>query len=291
VEDVNAKPLAGVPVSFRLGAADCTLALAAPVTTDANGVAATAVTAGDRPGACEVTAVAGSAQATTKIAVYGAGTTHVWFGGTVKLERSYDASTNWLGVTAAREIVPTSSDTAFVPMWQVNMGPLLVANAALGGLVLEQKASVDLGGFTLTTTGRVSAADGRVVNGLLIAGGNAQVSGEFERLDVGSAGCLADKAALDVVLVKELRVVCTAEVVKQAAVTGNIEIGARAILTVTGVLNAKAPTTLRLLDAAQLIVNGTAEVGSCTPTLGVFIGGIGRINGVPAVDFLTLCKP
>ncbi len=202
VEDLNAKPLAGVLVSFRLGAAGCTIEQTSPQLTDASGGVATAVLAGDRAGACEVTAVAGDAQATSKIAVYGAGVTHVWFGGTDKVDHDFQVDGNWLTVSDGKPIVPTARDTAFVPNWQTNLGPQLLADAALGGLVLEQQAAVDLGGFTLTTGRHVSAAGGRVVNGLVLAGGAAQVSGEFDRLDVGRIDfCQTDKATLETVVV------------------------------------------------------------------------------------------
>ncbi len=73
--------------------------------------------------------------------------------------------------------------------------------------------------------------------------------------------------------------------------TGSIEIAARTVFTVGGALTAKAPTTLRMLDGASLIVDGTASLGSCTQTLGAIIAGKGTINGLPALDFLILCKP
>ena len=121
--------------------------------------------------------------------------------------------------------------------------------------------------------------------------GDARVSGEFERLDVGRVECQGDKATLETVIVKELRVLCIADVVKQADVGGSIDVAARAVLTVTGALVAKAPATLRLFDGASLIVDGTASLGSCTQILGAIIAGKGTINGLPALEFLGACKP
>jgi hypothetical protein len=63
------------------------------------------------------------------------------------------------------------------------------------------------------------------------------------------------------------------------------------VLTVTGALVAKSPATLRLFDAASLIVDGTASLGSCSQTVGAIIAGKGTINGLPALEFLNVCKP
>jgi hypothetical protein len=304
VTDVNAKPLGGVSVSFRLGSlSQCTIAQRTPLVTGADGVASTAVTAGVQPGPCEVTALAGSVQATSKIAVYSDIATHVWFGGTAGADRSFDVAGNWLSVLDRKPIVPTAADVAFVPGWDTNLGPQLLASAALRALVLSPSAVVDLNKFTLTTAGSISAAQASVSNGLVIAGGNgSRVSGRFDLLDVGRLDvCGSEAVTLDTVVVTTLRVLCKTDVGTQIEILSSADVGstdlrAKPSLTITGAFTAKSPAVMRLFDNAAFVVNGTATIGSCTQTIGITpsinvrLGGNGTINGLLA-PFPGFCLP
>jgi hypothetical protein len=258
VRDSNATPLAGAAVSFRLGKGSrCSIAPGAAVA-DANGVASRAVTGGDQPGPCEVTAYTSQSQATAKIGVYPAGATHVWFGGTVDVERGFDVPGNWLGVRDAKEAMPGSPDVAYVPVWEGSPAPQLRADASLGGLMVDPSVVVDLNLHALTVTGSVSAALASVVNGSVTVGGvGSRVAGQFDRLSVGRVDfCQSDAATLDSLTAKELRVVCT--------------------MTAAGVV---APDTLAAGGQAQIVIPaaGALNVGGGASIGGAVLSVAGRL--------------
>jgi len=74
--------------------------------------------------------------------------------------------------------VPTGSLRVYVPFTQNQ--PVMGSDYAVGGLIVDSSATLDLGGFTLTVNGDV-AADGFVVNGLVdIAGVGQQLYGYLD---------------------------------------------------------------------------------------------------------------
>ncbi|HET7189569.1 MAG TPA: Ig-like domain-containing protein [Gemmatimonadaceae bacterium] len=312
VHDANDAPMAGIQVSFQLNEfPTCSIATGV-ATTDANGVVARAVSAGDAIGACEVTAIAGDTRATSKIAVYPTTATHVWFGGTIEVDHSYDVPSNWLDVRDGKESLPMPSDAAYVPYWQTNLGPQLQQDAQLAALMVQQYAAVDLNGYTLTTTGSISAATASVTNGRVVAGGGTgtRVTGQFDRLDVGRIDyCGGDAATLDTLSTKELRVICRATVgtyattdTLDASGNGELSISANATLvtnggasltggkvTTAGTLYVGSdavitPSSLDVVSGGQLHVAGRATLGRVQANVSFAAGSILQIDGDATFD-------
>lgn len=312
VHDVNEAPMGGVTVSFRLNEFPTCSIAAGTATTDAKGVVMRAVTAGDAIGACEVTATAGDARATAKIAVYPSTATHVWFGGTIEVDHNYDVATNWLDVRDGKESQPMPSDVAYVPYWETNLGPQLQGDAQLAALGVQRYATVDLNGYTLTTTGSIAAATASVANGRVVAGGGSgtRVAGQFDRLDVGRIDyCGSDAAALDTLSTKELRVICRATVgtyattdTLDASGSGELSISANATLvtnrgaaitggkvTTAGTLYVGSdavitPSSLDVTSGGQLHVAGRATLGRVGTNVSFATGSILQIDGDATFD-------
>ena len=278
VRDPSQKPLAGVPVAFELGAlSTCSLA-SGPTVTDANGVVMRGVTAGDMPGACEVTASHGDSRATAKIGIHDAGMTHVWFGGAAEGDHAYDVAGNWLSVSDRKASIPAASDVPLVPHWETNLGPQLHADVRLAGLRVQRYASVDLNGFTLESSGHLAASFASVINGRVTAGGNGvRVSGQFDRLQVGRTDyCSNDAATLDTVSTKELLVVCKADVATNVS-TDTLYAGGAAELSIAPQATLASGRGASI-TGGKLIVGGTLHV-SGSATIGSANAGVDFVKG------------
>jgi hypothetical protein len=215
-------------------------------------------------------------------------------------------------VRDGKESQPTLSDAAFVPHWQTNLGPQLQQDAQLAGLAVQQYATVDLNGYTLTTTGSVSAATANVTNGRVIAGGGSgtRVAGQFDRLDVGRVDyCGNDAATLDTLSTKELRVICRATVGTYATTDtldlsggGELSITSNATLvsnrgasltggkvTMGGTLYVAAdavitPSSLDVVSGGQLHVAGRATLGRVDANVSFATGSVLQIDGDATFD-------
>jgi hypothetical protein len=272
VRDPLQQPLAGVPVTFQLGElSQCTLAIS-PTVTDANGVIMRAVSAGNAPGACEITASYGDSRATAKVGVHDTGATHVWFGGTIASDRDFGVPSNWLTVSDRKQAVPMAADVPLIPSWESNPGPQLHADAVLSGLRMQPFAAIDLNGFTLNATGDVSAANASAMNGRMIAGGNGiRVSGQFDRLEVGRVDfCNNDAATLDVLSAKVLLIVC------KVAVAANV---------VADTLDASGVSDLSIMASATLATGrGASVTGDRLNVSGTLSAGTGAMIAPTSVS-------
>jgi hypothetical protein len=149
---------------------------------------------------------------------------------------------------------------------------------------------MDLNGFTLRSSGHLTASFASVINGRVIAGGNGvRVSGQFDRLHVGRFDyCNSDAATLDTVSTKELLIVCKADVAANvstdslnAAGASELSIAPQATLA-SG--RGVSITGARLIVGGLLDVTGGATIGSVNTSVDFAKGSTLRVGGDAIFD-------
>lgn len=112
-----------------------------------------------------------------------------WIGGDPNGGTAWANAANW-----RPNGVPSANDVVYIP--STVSQPSLGASQAVGGLLVDSGASVDLSGFTLTVWGDL-AVDGTVVNGLVDLNGRGQLHGFFDDLSVSATRSLTGPVYLD----------------------------------------------------------------------------------------------
>ncbi len=263
--DANGNPVADADFVWRSSAESV-------ATVDPDGLVTTV-----GQGVTRIEAEAAGVVASTDLTVLTTGGySRVWVGGAAAGPRDWLEQANWLP-----RLVPTLVDTVLVPATAVDQ-PRLSADWSVAGLVLEDGATLDLGGFTLTITedldgGSTIAGPGAVrligsgtsvrgslpdlfVNGAVQLSGPLTVNGDLQVSDAG-AGL--------VVGATEVRVTGDLRVQEGATLTMS---DAGGLLEVDGQAVFDGASTLGLLTAGELRVGGnftawTSEPENFAPTL------------------------
>jgi hypothetical protein len=131
-----------------------------------------------RAGAVQITATSGTRTGVLPFQVLGM--KRIWTGA---VSTDWHTGGNWIPVG----VVPVVADTAVIPASQPQY-PLLTANASIGGLTVENSATVSLGAFDLTAfqdvaTGTSGGVDG-TVGRVILAGTAKSVHGVLPRVRV-----------------------------------------------------------------------------------------------------------
>ena len=108
-----------------------------------------------------------------------------WIGGDNAGPHDWSNAANWSPAGA-----PASTDNVFVCAGPT-AAPVLSANAPVGSLLLENAASLDLNGFTLTASGSVNAPSPIIGGTLAMAGNATTLQGTVPNLNVTGAVTLA----------------------------------------------------------------------------------------------------
>lgn len=188
------------------------------------------------------------------------GFSRVWVGGDPDGARDWANQENWLP-----RLVPTVVDTVLVEASAVDQ-PRLPADWSVAGLVVEDGASVDLEGFTLTVTEGLDA--GSTIQGpgtVRMIGPGASIRGAVPTLVVN--GSLLVTGPLDVT--GDLTV---------SEVGSGLDVGAQTV-SVTGAMRIQEGATLTMGDpAAAVDVDGDAVFDGAS-TLGLLTDGELRVGG------------
>ena len=165
-------------------------------------VSGAGVVNGVRAATCSITATAGTRSGSLVVSVTGA--TRTW-NGSVSTDWGTDANWDALapGVAAA---VPASADSVVIPSPVPNY-PVIGGATAIGGVTVNNGASLTLGGFDLTASANVAAlGTGAIVSTtgrLVLAGTGKTVEGTVPKLFVtGTYSLSADATATAPVMVR-----------------------------------------------------------------------------------------